>query len=63
MAGVTGMKAPTLFTTMYMHAAPKMQCRLQCLGPGLNGVSGTLRPALSRIVQMDFGEFPFYELR
>src|SRR5215204_1952943 len=22
-AGVTGMKAPTLFTTMYMHAAPQ----------------------------------------
>jgi hypothetical protein len=62
-AGVTGTKVPNLFTTVYMHAQPKTQCWPQCIGPGLQEVSGTIGPGLFRILQVGFREFTFYALR
>jgi hypothetical protein len=43
----------------YYH---KMQCRLQCLGQRLSGISRNTGLGLCRILQVNFVEFYFYEV-
>jgi hypothetical protein len=57
------MKAPTLFATMYMSAAPQDAVLASMLKTGAIGRFWHPRTATIRIVQWDFGEFPFHELR
>jgi hypothetical protein len=50
----TGMKAHTLFTATYIHAAPRDAVLTSIRRPGLYGASATKGSGLCRIVQMDF---------
>lgn len=59
----TGMKAPTLFMTMYIHPAPQDAVLTSMRGAGQQSVSGTIGLGLSNILQAEFGEDPFKDVR
>ena len=62
MSDETGMKAPTLFTTMYMYAAPQDAVPASMRRTGAIGSVRHRMTGLCRILQTDFGEFHFYEV-
>ena len=60
MSDERGMKAPTLFTTMYMHAAPQDAVSASMRRTEAIGGFWHHRTRLCSILQVDFVEFLFY---